>query len=346
MDRINVGVIGAGFMGGVHARAIAESPQAVVKAVADPAEERAQALATRYGATPYASHGDMLAAESLQAVVVCTPETHHRAPVVDAAAHGCAVLVEKPLAATLADADAMIAACHEHGVPLMVGYLLRFEPAYAKIKEAVAAGMIGRLLSAYARRNAPIGEGRRIGGRTSVITYLMVHDADQLLWYNPSPVVRVTAKAVHGKLSEEIGIADFTWSLLEFADGSLGVIESGWGLTEKWADWSQPENWFGFGDVEMNVIGTEGVLALDFTPMNLAAVDAREGWKFPETRHWPVINGRLGGALRMEMNHFLECVVSGEIPLIDGGEGRRSLELAIAAEQSIAQGQAIVLPLG
>jgi UDP-N-acetylglucosamine 3-dehydrogenase len=133
---------------------------------------------------------------------------------------------------------------------------------------------------------------------------------------------------------------------LEFADGSLGVIESGWGLTEKWADWSQPETWFGFGDVEMNVIGTEGVLALDFTPMNLAAVDAREGWKFPETRHWPMINGRLGGALRMEMNHFLECVVTGEPPLIDGGAGRRSLEVAIAAEQSIAQGQAIGLPLG
>lgn len=345
MDRIGVGVIGAGFMGGLHARAAAETPYAALKAVADPDLGRAETLARRYGATPYADHRRMLDQERLDGVMVCTPETLHRAPVVDAAGHGCAVLVEKPLAASLEDADAMIAACRQRGVPLMVGYILRFEPTYAYVKEAIADGVVGRVLSVYARRNASIREGERLGGRTTVLTYLAVHDLDQMVWYNPSPVVAVTAKAVRGNLTERFGVADFAWTTLDFADGSLGVVESGWALTEKWADWRRPEGWYGFGDVKLNVIGTEGVLALDLHPMNLVAVDAHEGWKFPETRHWPIVNGRLGGALRLEVDHFLACVATGRTPLVDGDAARRSLEIALAAERSILTGRAVSLPL-
>lgn len=345
MERLNVGVIGAGFIGVLHARAIAETRDATLKAVADPDLGRATELARRYGAVAYPDHRQMLAAERLAAVIVCTPETLHRTPVVDAAERKCAVLVEKPLAASLEDADAMIEACRQYGVPLMVGYILRFEPAYAKIKEAVAEGTIGRFLSAYGRRNAPIGEGERLGGRTTVVNYLAVHDIDQLLWYNPAPVVTVTAKAIHGRIAERYGVADFTWTIMEFADGSLGVIESGWALTEKWAGWTRPAAWSGFGDVKMNVIGTEGVLALDFSPMNLAGVDSAEGWKFPDTRHWPVVNGRLGGALRAEVDCFLDCVATGRTPLIDGAEARRSLVVARAADRSIEEGHEITLPL-
>lgn len=341
---LDVAVIGAGFMGALHARAIAESPTARLAAVVDPDLDRAGDIGTRYGAAVYPDHHRMLATERPRAVVVCTPEREHRAPVLDAAAHGCAILVEKPMAATLADADAMIAICRQHRVPLMVGYILRFEPAYARIKQAVAEGMVGRLLTAYARRNAPIGEGVRLAGRTTVVNYLAVHDADQMLWYHPAAVSRVTARAVQGKIHEAHGVADFAWTTLEFADGALGTIESGWALAEGWAGWSQPTAWDGFGDVQMNVIGTDGVLSLGFTPMDVVGVD-REGWKLPDTRHWPIVNGRLGGALRAEMDHFLACAATGESPLIDGAEGRRSLEIAIAANRSIHRDRPVTLPL-
>src|SRR5919107_1167182 len=114
MDQIQVGVIGAGFMGGLHARAVAESG---------------------FGT-----------------------------PVAMAAEHGCAILVEKPIAASLEDADAMIAACDAAGVPLMVGYILRFEPAYARIHQAVEAGNVGTFFTGYGRPQAPIRGGGRAGG--------------------------------------------------------------------------------------------------------------------------------------------------------------------------------------
>jgi predicted dehydrogenase len=133
--------------------------------------------------------------------------------------------------------------------------------------------------------------------------------------------------------------------MADFADGALGVVESGWGLTAGWAGWSQPAAWGGFGDVEMNVIGAEGVASLDFTPMNLYGVDAAEGWKLPDTRHWPVINGKLAGAIRNETDHFLRCVLSGEPPLIDGRAARRSLEIGLAADRSIAERRDVELPI-
>jgi predicted dehydrogenase len=345
MDRVRVGVIGGGFMGELHARAVAESGFGTLAAVADPNLGRATEIATARGATPYADFGEMFQRQELDAVVVATPETGHREPVEMAAEHGCAVLVEKPLAANLDDADAMITACDVAGVPLMVGYILRFEPSYARIQQAVEAGSIGRFLTGYGRRNAPIGEGERLAGRTTVINYLAVHDLDQILWYHPANVVRVSAKAVRSRIFERFGVADFTWITAEFADGALAVVESGWALSEGWAGWSQPAAWGGFGDVEMNVIGSTGVLSLDFTPMNLYGVDADEGWKLPDTRHWPVINGRLAGAIRNEMDHFLTCVQSGAAPLVDGRAARKSLEVGIAADRSIELGRDVALPL-
>ncbi len=345
MDRLRVGVIGTGFMGGLHARAIAESGFGGVTAIADPDRDRAYDLAAVLGATAYTDYAVMFEREALDAVVVATPETMHREPAIMAARHGCALLVEKPIAATLEDADAMIAACDEAGVPLMVGYILRFEPAYARIQQAVEAGSIGTFLSGYGRRNAPIGEGERIGGRTTVINYLAVHDLDQILWYHPVDVVRVSAKAVRGRIFERFGVVDFTWITAEFADGALAVVESGWALSDGWAGWRNPTAWGGFGDVEMNVIGTTGVVSLDFTPMNVYGVDAEEGWKLPDTRHWPVINGRLAGAIRNETDHFLTSVQNGTPPLVDGRAARKSLEIGIAADRSIELGREIKLPL-
>jgi len=345
MERIRVGVIGAGFMGGLHARAVAESGFGVLAGIADPDLARARDLAVAHGAVAYADYSEMLQEEALDAVIVATPETMHREPVVMAAEHRCAVLVEKPIAASLEDADAMIAACDAAGVPLMVGYILRFEPSYARIQQAVEAGSIGAFLTGYGRRNAPIGEGERLAGRTTVINYLAVHDLDQILWYHPVDVVRVNAKAVHGRIFARFRVADFTWITAEFADGALAVVESGWALSEGWAGWSKPAIWGGFGDVEMNVIGTTGIVSLDFTPMNLYGVDAGEGWKLPDTRHWPAINGRLVGAIRNEMDHFLSCVQSGTAPLIDGRAARKSLEIGIAADRSIELGRDVELPL-
>jgi predicted dehydrogenase len=199
----------------------------------------------------------------------------------------------------------------------------------------VEEACLGRLLTAYARRNAIIQEGHRLGGRTSVVQYLAVHDIDLLLWYHDVPVESVTARAVRGRIAEAYGTPDFVWLWICFADGALGIIECGWALPEGWGGWAEGTAWQPFGDCRMELTGTDDLLSLDMRTMNVAGV-GRSGWRFPETRHWPVVNGRIGGAARLQMEHFLECVTTGTRPLCDGQAGRAALTVCLAAEASLA----------
>jgi predicted dehydrogenase len=342
MKDITYAVIGAGFMGSVLARVGHELPYARCLGAADVDLSRAKSLVESFGGQPYPDFEQMLSREKPDAVIIATPEPYHLEPVRAAARHGCHIFLEKPLATNLEDADAILQACREAQVKLMIGYVLRFDTCYAMIQSAIAEGSIGRFLSAYARRVATISEARRLGGRVSPVSYISVHDVDQFLWYHPAPVKSVYAKALYGRVWEELGTYDSAWMMIEWEDGALGVHEVGWCLPEEWAKWRSPASWGGFGDVQMNVLGSEGNLNLNFTPMDLYGVN-REGWKLPDTRHWPAIHGRLVGAAKLEVEHFFDCVLNDKTPLITGEDGRRSLDVILAAEKSIATGQRILL---
>jgi predicted dehydrogenase len=344
VEEITFAVIGAGFMGDVLARVGYQLPYARCVGAADINLENAQKLVGAYGGKAYQDHTDLLVNEVPDTVIIATPEFDHCTPVLAAAKHGAHILVEKPFATSLEDADAMIQACREAEIKLMVGHILRFEVNYALIQDAIQEGNIGRFLSAYARRITPIGESRRLGGRVSPVTYIAVHDIDQMLWYHPEPVKSVYARALKGRVWDEVKTYDCAWLTIEFEDGALGIHEVGWCLPEEWAGWDRPSSWGGFGDVRMNVIGTDGVLNLNFTPMDLYACD-REGWKLPDTRHWPTMNGKLTGAVKAEVEHFFECVLNDQEPLVSGLDGRRSIEVMLAAEMSIAEDRIVELPL-
>jgi predicted dehydrogenase len=332
---VRTGIVGAGFMGRLHGRLLTELPNAELVGVVDSRPEVATHVAEELSTIAYPSVTSLLeGVRDLDAVVVATPEPEHRPAVEAAAARGCAVFVEKPIASNLRDAGAMIEACERAAVPLMVGHILRHESAYVALRQAVEEGWLGRLMTAYARRNAIIQEGHRLGGRIGVVQYLAVHDIDLLLWYHDAPVESVTARAVHGRIFQSYGTPDFVWLWMRFADGALGIVECGWALPEGWGGWADGTAWRPFGDCRMDLTGTDDFLSLDLRSMNVAGID-RNGWRFPETRHWPVVNGRIGGAARLQMEHFLECVTTGTRPLCDGQAGRAALAVCLAAETSL-----------
>lgn len=344
MKDVKIGVIGSGFMGSVLARAAVELPYVNCISAADVDFDRAKSLTENVGGKPYQDYEEMLSKEDLDAVFIATPEPYHLKPVEVAAEKGVQIFLEKPMATTLEDADLINQACYDAGVMLMIGYILRFEISYAMIQSAISEGSIGKFLSAYARRVATIDEARRLGGRVSPLTYIGVHDIDQMLWYHPVPVKSVYAKATHGRVWEELGTFDTAWLMIEFEDGALGIHEVGWCLPEEWAKWQSPKSWNGFGDVRMNVLGTKGNLFLEFTPMNLYGVNW-EGWKMPDTRHWPTLHNKMIGAAKFEVEHFIDCVINNKQPLITGKDGRKSLEVMLAAEKSISIGERVELPL-
>ncbi len=344
MKHINIGVIGSGFMGALLTKAACELPYVNCVGAADIDVSRASKLVNDVGGQAYDDYEEMLENEKPQAVIIATPEPYHLEPVRAAASRGMQIFLEKPMATTLEDADAINKICHNANVMLMIGYILRFEVSYAMIQSAISEGSIGTFMSAYARRMATIDEARRLEGRVSPLTYIGVHDIDQMLWYHPVPVQSVYARALRGRVWEELGTYDSAWLMIEFEDGAIGVHEVGWCLPEEWAKWKTPGSWSGFGDVRMNVLGTKGNLFLEFTPMNLYGVN-REGWKMPDTRHWPTLHNKMIGAVKFEIEHFIDCVLNQKEPLVTGLDGRASLEVMLAAEKSIATGHKINLPI-
>ncbi|UCB45698.1 MAG: Gfo/Idh/MocA family oxidoreductase [Spirochaetota bacterium] len=337
-DTIGIGIIGAGLMGMLHARAFAQLPDARIVALNDPKLDESYKLpGQKKQPAIMKDHIELLERNDIDAVVIATPEPMHRKYSVDAAMRGKHILLEKPIATTIEDAQAIIDESAKNNVKLMLGHILRFDTRYAQIKAAVDDGTIGKPLVCYARRNALIQEARRLGGRCEVEEYISVHDIDQAFWYFQDDAVKVNAEIIEGNVMKELGVHDFIWITIRFTGGGLAVIETGWGLSESILKWKRPESWGGFGDVSLELIGEKGSIYLNYRPMTLAAIDD-EGWKFPDTLHWPNLHGEVTGDLLDEDRYFLK-VLRGEKPIISTGEdGMNALRVVLAAQRSYREG--------
>ena len=331
---VRVGVIGAGMMGAGHATCVAQSPLGELVAVADLDMARATALAEPLDAVAYSTHSELLAGDDLDAVIVCTPDWAHRDVCVDAAYAGKHVLVEKPLAVTLADCDAIIEACDAAGVTLMVGQILRFDPRYAAVRAAVAAGDIGEVSYLYARRSNKILQPRRFEGQTTVLNYLAVHDVDWMLWALGGSVTEVCARASRKALTA-LSVDDAVFVTVGFESGAVGCVHVAWIL---------PEHSSADLDAYLEIVGTQGALVID-TPHAGVRVESGQPHRI-DTTYGFAVGGRRGGALREEVNHFLQCVRDGTPPLVDGPQGRAAVAVVAAAQESIATGQPIQLGSG
>ncbi len=196
---IQVAVIGAGFAGSTHARAYARIPETRVAFVVDQDQARADRLAREVGAVAAANADQALSDPSVDLVDVALPTPFHTEAVTAALGAGKHVVVEKPLALTLAEVDAMLAARAHSGKYLMVGHVLRFWPEYVAMRELLASGRLGRPLAASALRlsNMPqwsawFRDPRASGG---AVLDLQIHDLDMLNWLFGRPE-RIYAQGV------------------------------------------------------------------------------------------------------------------------------------------------------
>ncbi len=253
------------------------------------------------------------------------------------------ILLEKPIATTLEDADAIIGEAARRNVKLMMAHILRYDVRYAQIKAAVDEGVIGRPMVCYARRNAPIAEARRLGGRVEVEEYISVHDIDQIFWFFNDKAVKVSAEIAEGPVKKELGVHDFIWITIRFQNGGLAVVETGWGLAEAMAKLASAlARWGGFGDVCLELIGEKGSLYLDYRPMTLVGVD-EEGWKFPETLHWPQMHGEVVGDVLEEDRYFLRVLQGGAGGDLDRRGRPKGARGGPAAQRSWREGRTITL---
>lgn len=175
MSSLNVAIIGGGNMGRHHARVFSELKGVNLVGVCDTDETRAKALADKYGATPYTDYDAMFQKEDIDAVSVAVPTFLHHKVAMDVLEHGAHILLEKPIAATLEEAQEIIDAAREKQKTLMVGHIERFNPAVRRLRELVDAGRIGDIVSINIKRVGGIPPQTK---NANVIMDLAIHDID------------------------------------------------------------------------------------------------------------------------------------------------------------------------
>lgn len=332
MKRVRFGVLGLGWFGQKHAQVLAQLPQAEVVAVCSRIPGRAAQVASECGVRgAYTDWDSFLADPDVEAVSVVTHLPEHREATVRALRAGKHVLVEKPIAGTLEDADVMIEAVRVSGRIFMVGHILRFENRYAQAKQVLDEGRLGKILSIYARRNIPGGLARSHLDKVSSLLGDAIHDTDLMLWYTRDRVhsVYATASSCAGAPHPDVG-----WCVYNFAGGAKGVCESIWALAA---------NTPYAIDARMEVVCERGALYIDCSEGGLAVHDS-SGWKWPDTMHWPQMHGRIVGALQEELAYFTRCVAEGRQPdVVTPDDAREALRVVLAADESALQQRVITL---
>ncbi|MEI7967457.1 MAG: Gfo/Idh/MocA family oxidoreductase [Betaproteobacteria bacterium] len=341
---IDVAILGCGRIAGRHAELLGTGQirGAKLAAVCDVVPERATAFANRYGVPGYTSVESLLNAVDIDVVSVLSPSGLHAEHAVAVAKSGRHVVVEKPMALTLLDADRMIKAADDAGVRLFVVKQNRFNVPVIKAKQALAAGRFGQLVlgtvrvrwcrdQAYYDQDAWRGTWAQDGG---VIANQASHHVDMLNWFM-GPVASVHARATTALV--DIETEDTAVATVRFRNGALGVIEA--------TAATRPKDLEG----SLSVLGSGGSVEIS-------------GFAVNEIRHWHFVHPTADDAEvlhKFSVNppnvygfghqayyeHVVDCLTNGTPALVDGREGRDSLELLVAIYESIASGREVSLPV-
>lgn len=325
------GRLGVGLVSCAHvhaaglARTLASSPQVTFAGVYDEEPARGGALAKQHGT---AFHADLAALlERSEAVVIASTTADHRRYTEAAAAQGVHVLCEKPLATTLADAQAMIGACGSAGVQLGTAFPVRSSAAILSLRDAIGSGRLGRVLAARCTNpgrypGSWFGDPAKAGG--GAVMDHTVHVADLLRWLLRDEVRQVEAEV--GSFFWELPVDDTGILLLDLAGGAFASID---------CSWSRPKTFPTWGGLTLHVVGERATIDIDVFRQTLTHHDDAAS----ETRLVP-----WGDDLNQIMvGDFVDAILAGRPVPITGEDGLRALEVAIAAYRSAEERRPVAI---
>jgi predicted dehydrogenase len=308
-----VGVVGIGHLGTYHLQKY-QKLQAPIAAVADISPERAKGAADLYGCRAFTDYRDMIGA--VEAVSIAVPTAFHHAVAsvfLDAGIH---VLLEKPIATTLEEADDLIDRADRNGVILQVGFIERFNPAIVALEQVIDSPMF-----IETHRLHPFFER---GTDVDVVLDLMVHDLDIILNFVHSPLRRVEAVGIP-VLSEKVDIAN---ARIVFENGCVANITAS-RVTGKTMQ-------------KIRFFGAEGYHSVDYAKRELVSLGRKKKGNGETEIVENKVEVRMQDPLEAEVRSFLEAAADGREPKVSGREARKSLSLGLAILQAMKTQEALL----
>ena len=343
--KVKVGIIGSQFEADIHACAFKIAPQeAEVVAVASPTPGNAAALARKYDIPRvFTDYRKMLQEPDIEMITIAAPNYLHAEMAIACAEAGKHIVCEKPLAMTVAEGEQMLAGARQHGVLLMYAEELFFTPKYVKAKEMADAGAFGKvhMVKQSEKHFGPhspwFWDVRRSGG--GAFMDLGCHGIAFCYWFLGRPSIKSVycqmGTFVHGDKTQG---EDECLCILNFANGSVGLVENSWARR-------------GGMDDRIEVYGDAGVTYGNLHMGNALPTYSETGYgyaveKAPTTKGWsyPVFDELWNYGIPQEMLHFSRCVKGKETPLATGEDGLVVLEALYAGYASAAAGRRVDLP--
>ena len=347
MNKTKVALLGAGFISDIHIESSHRFvPDAEVVAVYTRKPERARAFAKKHKIPQtFTDLDDAITRSGCDVVDICLPNFLHHRAVLAAARAGKHVIIEKPLAMNLAEADEMIAACKAAKRKLCYAEELCFAPKYERVRKLVNEGAVGKIfqMRQCEKHSGPHSDWfydiAQSGG--GAIMDMGCHGIAWFRWMlgGRPKVVSVQAHLqtglIHGKRTraEENSLV-----MVEFAGGAVGVAENSWAKQ-------------GGMDDRVEVYGTGGVIYADLFMGNAALTYSKDGYgyameKAGSTKGWSftVFEEAFNQGYPQELKHFIECIREGREPVVTGEDGRAVLEIMMAAYASAGSGRKVKLP--
>lgn len=330
MAKLGIGVLGVGEMGKRHAENLRRLvPEARLVAVADVASERARQLAAELEIDHwYGSLEDMLACKDIEAVVIATPDKFHAQGIRATATAGKDILCEKPLATNLPDAHASLEAVAKGGVRLQIGFMRRYDPAYAAAMKRIEAGEIGEpvVFKAVGRdKDVPPMAAYQSNVNGMLFYNNTIHDFDLARWLIRDEITEVQAYTTVAIRPEIAKYNDVVASVvnLQYAHGAIGNIES------------YVQAIYGY-DVRTEIVGSKGSIFVGSVAQIPAAFLSANGRTEPLADHFLT---RFADAYLAEVRDFVQNMLEDRPPRVSGEDGLKALAIAVAAENSHLQGK-------
>lgn len=310
MNQLRAAVIGVGHLGTFHAEKYHLLPGVNLAAIVDVDRERAEHVATRFGAKAYTEHQDILGQVDLVSIV--TPTEQHYKIASDCLESRIHTLLEKPMTQTLSEAQALIDLAQSSGVVFQVGHLERFNPAMREIQ--------GQLKAPHFIESHRLAPYNPRGTDVDVVLDLMIHDIDIILNMTASPLINIQSVGVP-VLSKEVDIAN---ARLEFADGCVANVTASRVSSKSMR--------------KFRVFLTNAYVSIDFGEHKVSIYRKREG-EHPESPT-PSIDREEhsfqdADTLLEEIRAFIHSITTGSPPVVSGVDGKRALEVALEINKSI-----------
>jgi len=341
MNNLGFGIIGCGLISNWHADAILQIEGTQLSGATDVNEKARVAFASKYNIRAFNSVEELLASDDIDVVCICTPSGLHASFAVKAANAGKHIIVEKPMAITLKEADSVIEACEKNNVKAAVVSQLRFTNAISKLKDAVDEGLLGRLVSGdvymkfyrsheYYDRGGWRGTWKMDGG--GALMNQGIHSVD-LIQYIMGPVKTIFAHT--RTLVRKIEVEDTAAAVLEYENGALGVIQATTSIYP-----GLPRR--------IEISGDKGTIIVEENSIVNWTIEGRE---VPEdikickaestSASDPAAFGIEGHV--MQINDMVDAIINNRKPLVDQYDGKKPVEIILAIYESSRTGKIIQL---